>query len=291
MKPIVKYVGGKSWLRNQLRETIKKINESGDFDSYGEAFVGAGGSFFAIHDLLRVPTVHLNDISVPITSMYADVLTNSDELLDEYSIIEQNFAMVCKGLSKNSSKSDQSDACAFFGEIKKQFNELKATPSTNLSARFIFLQQHSFNGIYRENKKGMYNTPYNWNPTPFSVEEIAHRVRDVQKVFANFDSVTISNKDVFELDCSNGLWYFDPPYIDDGSGMNAYNKQVFNLARHINLAEKVNNCHHFIYSNHPNAEIQQKLHSCETVEVHRTNIMSSDPSARSDRRTEILIFK
>ena len=47
MKPIIKYVGGKTWLAPSLSSIIKKIDK---FDSYGEAFFGGGGSFFGIVD-------------------------------------------------------------------------------------------------------------------------------------------------------------------------------------------------------------------------------------------------
>ena len=52
MKPIVKYVGGKTWLAPSLSSIIKKIDK---FDSYGEAFFGGGGSFFGIVVIIRTP--------------------------------------------------------------------------------------------------------------------------------------------------------------------------------------------------------------------------------------------
>ena len=43
MKPIVKYVGGKTWLAPSLSSIIKKFDK---VDSYGEAFFGGWGFIF-----------------------------------------------------------------------------------------------------------------------------------------------------------------------------------------------------------------------------------------------------
>lgn len=285
MKPIVKYVGGKTWMREHLRRVVGKFS---DYSVYGEAFFGGGGSFFSVCDLLQCSTVHLNDISVPVVSMYSDVRDNADELINRYALLEDGFSKFC--VEGNPSKEEMGGANEYFNLIKAEFNGIKFAPSIEVSARFMFLQQHSFNGIYRENRKGLYNTPFNWKAKVFDVEEMRKRITSVKEVFDRFDSVVITNKDVFELDCSSGLWYFDPPYIDDGSGMNAYNKDVFNLDRHKELANNVNSCEKFIYSNHPHTELEYIFEGRNKEIIGRRNIMSADSGSRGELRDEVLIY-
>lgn len=285
MKPIVKYVGGKTWMREHLRRVVSKFSDCG---GYGEAFFGGGGSFFSVHDLLDCSKIHLNDISVPVISMYSDVRDKPEDLISRFAALEDEFAHFCN--DSFTAKEQMGGANEFFNKVKADFNKIKFTASVDVSAKFMFLQQHSFNGIYRENRKGLYNTPFNWKAKVFDVEEMWRRISDVKMVFDRFDEVVITNKDVFELDCSTGLWYFDPPYIDDGSGMNAYNKDVFTLGRHLELANKVNSCSKFIYSNHPNSEIESVFVGRNTELIGRRNIMSSDVSARGELRNEVLIY-
>ena len=286
MKPIVKYVGGKTWLAPSLSSIIKKFEK---FDSYGEAFFGGGGSFFGIVDELNCSTVQINDISIPIISLYSDVIQSPEELIVEYAILEEEFSKFCS--DKFTTKDEMGGCNEFFNFIKKEFNKIKNVASVGMSAKFMFLQQHSFNGLYRENRKGEYNTPFNWKAKPFNIDEMAKRIDDAREIFNRFDNVIISNKDVFELDTSKGLWYFDPPYLDDGSGMMTYNENGFNLDHHKRLAHKVLSCEKFIYSNHPNYEIEQIFSGCSCEFVGRRNIMSSDPSARNQLRNEILIHR
>lgn len=285
MKPIVKYVGGKTWMREHLRRVVGQYSE---YSLYGEAFFGGGGSFFSVYDLLQCGSIHLNDISIPVVSMYRDVRDNAEELISLYSELEDGFSEFC--IDGEPSKEEMGSANEYFNTIKNEFNGIKFSPSIKLSARFMFLQQHSFNGIYRENRKGLYNTPFNWKAKVFDVEEMWKRMTSVKEVFARFDSVEITNKDVFELDCSSGLWYFDPPYIDDGSGMNAYNKEIFNLDRHKELADKVKSCEKFIYSNHPHVELEHIFEGRNKEIIGRRNIMSADSGSRGELRDEILIY-
>ena len=52
IKPLFKYIGGKSWLRAELRYLVEKIFENNKYNSYCEPFVGGLGSFLNIYDIL-----------------------------------------------------------------------------------------------------------------------------------------------------------------------------------------------------------------------------------------------
>lgn len=288
IKPIVKYIGGKSWLGDKLREKLEIV---GAPTSYGEAFFGGGGSFFQVVNQLNCPTVYINDISTPVISLYTAVMHSPDELLEFYDAIEDGFSHTCPDIM-TSDKTQLQDAKAYFETIKGEFNKGKSNPTDRiaLASYFMFLQQHSFNGIYRENKKGEYNTPFNWKGSRFPIEEMRKRVYDVVGVYQRFDNVIFSNVDVFDLDTSSGTWYFDPPYINDAGGENAYSTGGFSTNHQLALMEKVKECEAFIYSNHNVQLITDGFAGYDYEIVGRRNIMSAKADNRNEVRNEILIW-
>lgn len=288
IKPIVKYIGGKSWLGDKLRE---KLNIVGAPTSYGEAFFGGGGSFFQVVDQLNCPTIHINDISTPVISLYTSVMHSPDELLQFYDAIEEGFSHACPDVV-TSDNAQLQDAKVYFETIKVEFNKIKSNPSDRiaLASYFMFLQQHSFNGIYRENKKGEYNTPFNWKGSRFSIEEMRKRVYDVVGVYRRFDNVIFSNVDVFDLDTSTGTWYFDPPYINDDGGENAYSTGGFSISQQLALIEKAKGCEAFIYSNHNSNVITNGFPGYDFEIVGRRNIMTAKAENRGEMRNELLIW-
>lgn len=289
VKPLVKYIGGKSWLGDKLREKIKL---TGSNKLYGEAFFGGGGAFFQVAPVLECSEIRLNDISRPVIALYSGVVSAPHEILEWHNAIEDEFQYACPKI-ETTDKGQLAGAKEYFESIKVRFNELKmddGSDATELAAHFMFLQQHSFNGIYRENKKGLYNTPFNWSWGRFDEQKMTERVNAVVALFKRFDSVVFTNLDVFDLDTSKGTWYFDPPYVNDEGGENAYASGGFSNEHQMRLIAKVKECEHFIYSNHMVPMIVEQFSDCEYEAVGRRNIMSAKANNRSEERAEILVW-
>lgn len=286
MKPIFKYIGGKSWLVKELKPIIHNKN----FDTYSEAFAGGLGSFIGIVDVLKdkgVKKVRLNDISIPLMNVYQQVYENPIVLLDSFEEIETGF----KELNcKSESKEDLIPAEEYFKLVRSQFNVEKVLPpSIDLAAMMIFLQCHSFNGIYRENSKGGYNSPFNWTGKSFDLGEMKSRVNELHSVFHYFDTELFCG-DVFALDSfDDGLWYYDPPYINEELVENRYNESGFGKIQQDKLIDRIVGTN-FIYSNHDIPYLHDKFVGYHIKKVYRANIMTANKDTRGEKKCEILVY-
>lgn len=298
IKPLFKYIGGKSWLRNELRVAILKALNNKNIDTYIEPFTGGLGSFLSVYDLLlshNVKNVVLSDINECLIFTYNSILLNKDSLIDEFLKIEIEFANVVdknwkSQVDKAQMKLLLKDSENFFNNIKKDFNKNKNNFDIKQSARLIFLQKHSFNGIYRENSKGHYNTPFNWSGNNM-LETFEDKVNELHSLFKMFNLKFVAQSFENVNYNSNTLYYLDPPYINDEQGENKYNKDIFDLDKQLLLIEKIKDVD-FIYSNHNSKSLIKEFENISNViikEVARKNIMSAKVSSRNEDKIEMLV--
>jgi DNA adenine methylase len=298
IKPLFKYIGGKTWLRDKLREKVSYILESqNDITTYVEPFAGGLGAFLSIYDLLSqkgIKKVILSDINFTLINIYKDIKEQSSELEKEILALENGFIKtIPDSMSKLSSKEETKkalvDAEKFFKSVRQDFNREKNTSNIAQSARLIFLQKHSFNGVYRENSKGDYNTPFNWSPNNM-IDTISLRISELKSVFDLFD-ISFQNLSYESLDYEpSSLFYLDPPYANEEIIENKYNKVQFDKKMQLDLIFKVKNLN-FIYSNHPVNFIIDELEKIKNIDmefVSRKNIMSASSESRKDDKSEIL---
>ncbi len=115
---------------------------------------------------------------------------------------------------------------------KEYFLKIRAQDSSKLddisiASRFIFLNKTAFNGLYRVNSKGQFNTPfgkYN-NPTICDTENL----RRVSKALQQIEIKHQDYKEVLKTAKKGDFVYFDPPYypISKTSSFTSYTKENF----------------------------------------------------------------
>jgi DNA adenine methylase len=300
IQPLFKYIGGKSWLREKLRKQVFEALKSKEISTYVEPFAGGLGSFLNIYDILlenNVKNVILSDINKILIETYYNIHHNPQKLIQEFLYIEYQFVQLVdknwKAIqNKNELKLNLQEAEKFFNLIKKDFNQDKNLANIQQSARLIFLQKHSFNGIYRENSKGEYNTPFNWSGSHM-LDSIETKVNEMNKLFHQFNLEFIT-KSFEELDYNQDtLYYLDPPYLNEKIGENKYHKNSFDISKQLLLIQKIKDVS-FIYSNHKSETLLHEFNKIEGVniqEIARKNIMSSNTQSRKEDKIEILISK
>lgn len=301
VKTLFKYIGGKAWLKDSLREEVSRLLKSKTNKAYVEPFTGGLGAFLSVYDLLYsagIKKVTLNDINPKLINFYKCVESNPEKLIQEYMKLEKVFSnnIPTEALSLHPIKDKEQlkklliNAELFFKNVRNKFNEEKDVLKN--SAQLLFLQKHCFNGVYRENSQGKYNTPFNWDAKSFSEEQIKEKVSDVNRVFKQFEMVfSIGSFEHLQY-TKDTLYYLDPPYINQDLVENKYNKDVFDLNKQKMLIEKISQVP-FIYSNHENDllvnEFKNKVPKFRLKKIPRKNIISASTESRKTDKIEILV--
>ena len=136
------------------------------------------------------------------------------------------------------------DLLSTVGELpitKGDYYRIRSLDPTNLpavarAARFAYLNKTCFNGLYRVNRKGQFNTPFGGRTNTKVLDE-----EDVQTASAILRQCTIVCADFTEslAELREGDFvYLDPPYLPIGgySDFRRYTRDFFNEEHHIRLA-------------------------------------------------------
>lgn len=333
---LFKWIGGKNWMKGDLCTTVDSSLEATPCTTYIEPFVGGMGAFMGVFDTLKkhnIDNIVLNDINPTVIQTYLLVKDNKDELIEELIKIEEGlkneipkmadiFEAVGKDEKDNTIYNDNiikqeklgtlhgvkdkhhikvalEDAKDYFNKIKSEFNELRKTNDVygiDICARFIFLMTHCFNGVYRENKSGGYNVPYNWSTNKNIMDGKIVAIDDYYNFFQE-NHITFENLDVFKLiekyGFENNFYYLDPPYLNEHGGENNYSEDGFGFGLQMKLIEATTKMQGMAYSNHLLKAISDKFDE-EVISyeaLYRKNIMSASKKSRETDLAEILAWK
>ena len=237
-KPFIKWVGGKGQLIEQL-----DVNLPADFGewndvTYIEPFVGGGAMLFYM--LQKYPNIQkavINDINPDLTTCYKTVRDNVNELIESLQCIENEY------LSLNGDKRQKE----FFMATRERYNEKNLDPIEN-TTKFFFLNRTCFNGLYRVNKKGLFNVPFGKYKNP-RICDPATLLKD-SELLKRVEILTGDFEATFNYASNRTLFYFDPPYrpLSDTSSFNDYAKEVFNDDAQIRLKEFCDRIHNSGYN-------------------------------------------
>ena len=149
-KPFIKWVGGKTQLIEQLDAQLPADYDTWDDVTYIEPFVGGGAMLFYM--LQRYPNIRravINDVNPDLTTCYHTVRDMPEELIASLTDMQNAY----NALSSEEARRD------FFLAVRDRYNEKSLNPLEN-TTKFFFLNRTCFNGLYRVNKKGLFNVPF-----------------------------------------------------------------------------------------------------------------------------------
>lgn len=308
-KNLFSWIGGKKWLENELQLKRRKLlDKENDLNTYIEPFVGGLGSFKSLYPILKEKNckkIILNDINKVVIETYKNIKFNHEILIKEYLLLEQKFSLkvpektyqLHKTKNKLEIKELLQEANSFFMEIRKSFNKSKLEDNVDIKliAKFLFLQNHCFNGVYRENRKGEYNTPFNWVAIPYKNCEDKTLIFKEYSLFFNENNIHFTNQDALKLTEENlegnNFFYFDPPYLNENKGENKYNKDSFGINEQENLLKLRKESKYFMYSNH-NIKVLNDIcinYKFNLEIVKRKNFFSSKSEDRGKEVEELLV--
>lgn len=288
-KPFIKWVGGKSQLIEQLDAQLPADFDSLEDVTYIEPFVGGGAMLFYM--LQHYPNINhaiINDINPDLTTCYRTVRDNPNELIASLQDIENTY------LSLNTEEARKE----FFMVVRNRYNEKNLDPIEN-TTKFFFLNKTCFNGLYRVNKKGLFNVPFGRysNPTICNPETILKDSELLQRV----EILNGDFEETFKYAQGNTLFYFDPPYrpLNNTSSFNNYAKEAFNDDAQIRLkkyCDRINDAgFKFMLSNSDGKNVNEEdnffdvLYATYQIErVLASRSINSNPNKRGEL-TEILV--
>lgn len=213
VSPVVKWVGGK---RQILNEILKYVPQK--FTTYYEPFVGGGAVFFELQPEKAV----INDINSELINLYQTIKDNVDELIED--------------LKKHKNDSNYFYRIRELDRDKEKYNLLSPVER---ASRIIYLNKTCYNGLFRVNRAGEFNTPFGNYKNPNIVNE--ETLRAVNQYF-NTAKISFYNKDYAEVlkGARKGAFvYLDPPYdpVSDTSSFTGYDKNGFDRNEQIRLKQ------------------------------------------------------
>lgn len=231
VKPFLKWAGGKSQLLHEIEKYYPFAH--GNITKYAEPFVGGGAVLFDILNKYDLEKVYISDINEQLINTYRVVCDNINALVENLYIMQNEFLVL-----------DVVGRKSYYMQKRDRFNEFNVNGDKNAAiekaALMIFLNKTCFNGLFRVNKKGLFNVPMGSYKNPLICDE-----NNLRAVFKKLQEVTIvcgDYKESLDFIDNNTFVYIDPPYrpITDTASFTAYTKNFFNDEEQIKLAKFIN---------------------------------------------------
>lgn len=233
-RPFLKWVGGKRQLLELFQTKYPKELKQGKIKRYYEPFVGGGAVFFDISHHYPIQTAQLFDINHELILIYRVIQSDLEKLLHFLNHYQEQYLPL-----------PEEDRKSYFYEIRNHFNTQQfdidyETYNENWisrAAQAIFLNKTCFNGLFRMNSKGEFNTPSGRykNPTICDTENLTR----VNEVLQNAEVSQAPFHAIENHKMQDAFVYFDPPYrpISNTSSFTSYSKDGFGDEKQQELAE------------------------------------------------------
>jgi len=207
LSPFLKWAGGKRWLVNS-HSKIFDIN----FNRYIEPFVGSAAIFF-----------HL----LPKIAILSDKNKN---LMAVYRTIKKDWKKVNEKLYEHSINHTKD---YYYLMRSKIYND-----EFSQAAQFLYLNRTCWNGIYRVNKKGIFNVPKG------TKDKVILGTDNFEKVSEYLNNTTLLDGDfekVINMTIKDDLLFIDPPYTanHNNNSFLKYNEKFFSWDDQVRLSKCV----------------------------------------------------
>ena len=198
VRPFLKWAGGKTRLLSRLLPHVPAV-----IRNYYEPFVGGGAMYFAVRDRVGGQS-YLSDLN--------------DELINAWQMVQTDPHGLAVGMGKFASK----DSEEFYYSVRP----MKPSDPIERAARFIYLNQTAWNGLWRVNRLGEFNVP--WGARRFRgipgevLHELQDALADTSIELLDFRSATAGAS-------TGDFVYLDPPYlpVSDTSKFYFYTERRF----------------------------------------------------------------
>lgn len=258
--PVVKWVGGKRQLLDEIAPRLPKR-----ITTYCEPFLGGGVVLFSLQPRNAI----VNDL-------------NADLML-VYEVIRDDVELLIAALEQHENTAEYFYNIRDLDRDKNAYREMSAVER---ASRIIYLNKTCYNGLFRVNASGEFNSPFGHYKNPNIVNAPVLRAVSKYLTANNIQLLHIDFEEVLQRVPRGGFVYLDPPYdpVSDTASFTGYNRGGFGREEQ----ERLKRCCdelaargvRFLLSNSATSFIKE-LYTGYTVEiVHAKRAINSDASKR-----------
>lgn len=183
-RPVVKWAGGKHESVDHILRYLRT-----EIETYFEPFFGGGAVFFALARLGRFKRAVISDACRDLVITHQAIRDDVVGVLNAIHRLGPSHVTEAKYYRIRDAK--------------------PRTPAT-IAARFLFLNKTGYNGLYRVNSYGKFNTPWghhtSWSPDVENLREVSKVLQGVEILHADF-------RHVLSVARRGDAVYLDPPYL------------------------------------------------------------------------------
>jgi len=267
--PFLKWAGGKRQLMPEIREMLP---DGVTTHPYYEPFIGGGALFF---ELLPKRAV-INDYN--------------EELINVYTVIRDNPSELIEDLKRHKNTAE------YFYKIRAIDRQPLFSNLTRIerASRIIYLNKTCYNGLYRVNNAGEFNSPFGRYKNPNIVNEPV--IKAVSK-YLNSSQIQISSCDyalILKDIPTDSFVYLDPPYhpISESSSFTGYVQGGWDEGDQLRLRDVCNrlrdNGIKFLLSNSASNFIRE-IYSDYNIHIVQAKRSVNSNSSRRGQVDEFLI--
>jgi DNA adenine methylase len=251
-KPPFKWAGGKRWLAPAAPILVPAKWKG----RYFEPFVGSGAFFFA----LGPAKATLSDRNCEVIATYQALKLDPDSIIEELNFFphDPDFYYYLRGTRPRSQR--------------------------QIATRFLYLNRTCWNGLYRVNKDGEFNTPFGDYSHPTICDE--YRIEDAADALAQAKLRAGDFETVLKTAQRGDFAYCDPPYITGhtNNGFHKYNASLFSWCDQQRLARiaiqlKAKGVH-VLVSNADHESVVQLYKGFKYYKLKRCSLIAAEPGNR-----------
>lgn len=211
--PVVKWVGGKRQLLGDITPLLPQ-----QISAYCEPFLGGGAVLFSIQPAQAI----VNDLN--------------GDLITVYQVIRDDVDALVESLKAHRNTSEYFYAIRDMDRDRAAYADLS---QVERASRLIYLNKTCFNGLFRVNSSGAFNSPFGRYKNPNIVNE---QVLRAVSGYLNTSRVDLYSED-FAITLARvqpgSFVYLDPPYdpVSDTASFTGYQKDGFDRTEQLRLKQ------------------------------------------------------
>jgi len=260
--PVLKWVGGKRQLLDTLIPLLPQR-----ITTYCEPFIGGGALLFN----LQPNTAYVNDI-------------NADLML-VYNVIKRDVESLITALQDYKNEADFFYAVRDWDRDKEKYSSLS---DVQKAARILYLNKTCYNGLFRVNNAGEFNSPFGNYRNPNIVNTPILRAVSSYFNTATIHLTSLDYAEVLRTLPKGTFVYLDPPYdpVSDTSSFTGYSKGGFNRDDQIKLRKSCDDLNarglKFMLSNSATDFIKEQYSAYHVTIVQAKRVVNSDYTKRGE---------